>query len=458
MSKELARYVQSLTSEGGEVSAGIFTLDYARALEKVSERLFSDSTSYLLKLIQAAVLGGSDGVEVKALQDRLEVHFRSTEFSSHRLADFPERFHLPWGQAADSAWQHLLRALHGARLRTPVVTLAVQDTEGGRSFRFEGEELTLADPGPTRSGDLSECLVCLSGGSWGPGWLEERAALQARCGLAPIPLLWNGKPVNPSVPPQISGSSKFDWLLERMIVSREEVSRLLVVPHLTSIPALVYDLGTGYTDRFSYGRTLLHQWRSFPFHTAHPLYPTTSRPEFQILESDFVQELMGLPEGAYALSHGLVRPGSLQGRGNFYQILYLANLQGLTRAPFRVRQSRFGLQRPLAVQAWLRCPPWSSEDSELQILQHGVLLDARSIELPLKGLRAYVADSEIGTDLSGLVPRRDSRWEQVVEWLVEECVKAKKELRQALRWNEKKKIPQDWVDFVTNFHRLDLDS
>lgn len=446
-----------MTLEGECDSRGSFSIDYSKALEKLSTRLFSDPSSYLLKFVQAALCSGSQHVDFVAHKDRLEIHFDSQEFSAESMQGFPDQLHQPWGQSRQPAWGHLQRAIQVARVHSEDCFWAVQDSQGGVGYRLESDRILGRDLGPARDAKTGACVFCIRKPPGLGLWQTERAILERKCMSSPWPIRWNHRLLNPGVPDIRSDSDQVRCLLDRLILSRDEPQNLLCLPHLTAISAMVYDLGAGYRDLYSCGKTLLHQWRTFPSQHQKPIFESTFSFDFHLLESDFLMEIFGLPPGSYALSHGPVRAGSLKGRGNFYQILYVAGVNGLRQASFGVPQGRFGRTTPLLAQAWFRCPPWSNQPSQLHFLKDGIYLDPIQIESPLKGLQVYLADRQAETDLSGLTPLHNERLDDIQAWVAGECVKAKKELRKALRWNDKYGLSDEWTRYVTNFHRLDLD-
>lgn len=446
-----------MTLEGECDSRGSFSIDYSKALEKLSTRLFTDPTSYLLKFVQAALCGGSQYVDIVAHKDRLEIHFTSREFTSKSMQDFSDKLHQPWAHSSQPAWSHLQRALQVARAQSGDCFWAVQDGQGGVGYRLESDSVLRHEVGPSPGAQTSECVFCIRKPPSLGLWQAEKLALQRKCSSSPWPIRWNQRLLHPAVPEVPSESEQLGCLLDRLILSRDEPQNLLCLPHLTNVSAMVYDLGAGYRDLYSYGNTLLHQWRTFPSQHQKPLFDSTFRFDFHLLESDFLIEIFGLPPKSYALSHGPVRPGSLKGRGNFYQILYVAGVNGLRQAPFSVPQGRFGRKSPFLAQAWFRCPPWSEQPSQLHLLKDGVSLDPVEIECPLKGLQVYVADRQAETDLSGLTPLQNERLADIQTWVTGECLKAKKELRKTLRWNDKYGLSDEWTRHVTDFHRLDLD-
>lgn len=453
MSEDLALYLDRLAHEGERDSHGTFSVDYVKALEKLSARLFSDPTSWLIKLVQAAVSSGTRQLEVRSHRDRLEVHFNSSGLSSESFHDLQALLHDPLGNEEQPALAHFLRAFHAARVARPQsLGWAIVDQQGGFSYMVHGEEIQ-RHMLPAQEAAGATCVFSLRPQAGKVGWAEEQKALTGRCALSPASIRWDKRPLNPAVP-QVGGQC----LLDRLYLSREAGDKLLHLPHLTEFPSLVYDLGHGYKDHYSYGQTVLHQWRSYMARAGHQLWDSQPAPDFQILESDVAQELFGIPKNAYAINHGSIRAGRLEGRNNFYQILYVQYLRNFTMAAEPVRQGRFGLQHPLCARAWLRCPVTPVGDSRLLLQVDGVLLDPLPIELGLAGVRAFVADGTVQTDLSGLVPVRNERIQELERWLLLESNLSKKDLRKALRWGNKYGLNEAAVQRITEVHKLDQDS
>lgn len=457
MSKELAHYLQQLALEGDRESQGAFTVDYSKALEKLSARLFSDPSCYLLKIVQAAFHSEAPEVDVRTHRDRLEVHFTSKVFTSQQMHGLAQMLLQPLVSDSERATSHLMRGIHAARaLGALSVGWAVRDQEGGVGHLFQGDDLQTQSL-PAWPGPGAECVFSLranpgSRGRTGACWAAEQKALSGRCMLSPLPVRWDTRLLNPTVP-RLSSSC----LLDRIFLSKRPPDQLLALPHLTEVKAVVYDLGTGYKDHYSYGDTLLHQWRSYHPRNQHNLFEGATNPEFQMVESDFIQEVFGIPKGTYAVNHGAIRPGRLEGSNNGYQILYIHEPERYTQTPFLIRQGRFGKNFALCAQAWLRCPAQPQGPSQLYLLQDGILLDPLEIELGLAGVKAFVADPQAKTDLSGLTPIRDERVKDIERWLREEAARSKKELRKALLWADKYGFNQAWVEYVFQAHNLARD-
>lgn len=447
MSRNLAGYLERLALEGQRDSQGSFTIDHSKALEKLSARLFADANAYLLKIVQAAVASGSPAVELRRHRDRLEVHFCSQTFSSQAMGQLELLLLEPLGSQSDRALAHFLRGLHAARARRPqALGWAVRDQVGGVGYVFQPGGLQRQNL-PGRTGFGTDCVFSIY---TVPG--DERALLSERCLLSPVPIRWDKRPLGPQVP---ALSSK--PLLDRIYLSQSDSRELLALPHLTQLKALVYDLGGGYKDYHSYGNTVLHQWRSYRPTSHHHLFGAPSPPDLKIVESDFFQEVFGIPAEAYALNHGGVRAGRLEGSNNGYQILYVHELDTYSRTPFKFSQGRFGQRSSPCAQAWLRCPAQPHGPSQLYVQQDGVLLDPVELELPLAGLHIYLADEKCPTDLSGLCPLQGERLKDIARWLSEEVRRAKKELRQVLRWGDKYGLSDAWLEAVFRLHNLEVD-
>ncbi|MBN9418509.1 MAG: hypothetical protein J0I12_23870 [Candidatus Eremiobacteraeota bacterium] len=446
---DLALYLEQLTQEGSRDSQGSFSVDYARALEKLSQRLFHDPTSWLIKLVQAAAASGAAEVQLRPLRDRLEVQFTSHGFTSSQFADLDALLHEALGHSDSPATGHFLRAFHACRAARPeTLAWAVVDAEGGFSYVLRGDQ-TQRQLVPPRAGTGCECVLSLRP-STPRSWGEEERALTGRCALSPVGIRWEKRRLNPMVP-----AMGKQLLLDRLYLSRGPANGLLHLPHLTEIPALVYDLGNGYRDHYSHGSTLLHQWRSYRPTREHRLWEAEPGPSFSILESDVFQEIFGIPKTAYPINHGLIRGGRIEGRNNGYQILYVKGLEQFTLARQPLAQGRFGKRLPPCAQIWLRCPVQPEGETQLVVQRDGVLLDPIPLNVGLQGARVFAADGLVETDLSGLTPVRDERVQQLEGWLQSETLRGRKEIRQALRWGSKYGYSESAVEQITRVHELD---
>lgn len=206
MSRQLAAYLERLAFEGERDSQGSFTVDYARALELFSRRLYTDPTSYLIKLTQAAFAAGAPELQVRTRREHLELSFQCHTLDSALLSQLPDWLHQDLGLDLPRAAAHLLRGLHTARATHPQaqIGIAVQDGAGGLTCLIEGESIR-SQPMAARSGPGTNCVITIrhlspSSPKGRPhNWLPEQTALAARCSLTSRPVRWDGKPDRKSV-------------------------------------------------------------------------------------------------------------------------------------------------------------------------------------------------------------------------------------------------------------------
>ncbi len=450
MNRQVQQVLDQLTGEGQLDSAGSFSIDYSRALDKVSKRLFQEPDAYPVQWHQAAYLLGAGEVRLRATKQQLEYQFSSPQLSPDLVEELPQQLNQPL-PSPGSALGHLLRGIHLARIQEGLqLAILYQDQEQGWLEPLNNKRQPLP---ASKSGPPQLTLIVCS--SVPRSWASEKQLLSQRCALSPVPIYWNGKSINPCSPWLPSRASGLASLLERIYLSQQPSRDLLALPHATQVPAFCYDLGGGYQDRYSYGKSLLLQWRS-PGSRAP--YPLCAAPDFPLLESDLVQEVFGIPKEAYALNHGLIRPGRVTGSNNFYQILYVPNTQNYTRTAFDIPQGRFGKQPSLAAHCWMRCPTLPTRESALILQQHGVLLDPVPLHLEpaLGGLQVYATLAQpIKTDLSGMAPLHDEQLGPLQHWVQDEVVKARKELRKALRWNDKYGLSDAQSEEIHRLHSLD---
>jgi hypothetical protein len=451
VSQELGQYIEELSQEGLAHSAGSFSIDYASALEKLSSRLFADSTAYLVKLVQAALRSGAPEVKVRTRRERTWVEFYSARITPESLTELS---HLTLGKEEEPALGHLARAFHTARaLRPRRLSLSVAGPSGGQQVVYEKGEVSLAAlDARAEASNFCQFSFEREGVGRAAQQAEEQLRLSDRCRFSPSPVLWDGRILNPSRP---GPSGRLSRLLDRIYLSTSAAQKLLTIPHLTSIPAYVYDFGKGYKDHYSFGDSLLLQIRaprSSPFGSVIP-------PEWDIFESNFVQEVLGLGSSGYAINQGLIRSGNLQGKNNGYQVLYLADLGHFTTSCFPVSRGFLrGKQPSLCAQAWLSVETQpSTKSGKVFLQQDGVLLDPVEVELPMAGAVAYISWPSAATDLSGLVPVQDNHFRALVDWASGELFKACKDLRQALRWHDKYGISEQGAQNLQTLHQLHRD-
>lgn len=85
-------FIQELEADGAYDSSGQFTLDRASALRKLAQYKLPRPQAWILKLVQAGVLGGADSVAIRLLRDEIIVdlpglRIGTAEFVFASLAD-----------------------------------------------------------------------------------------------------------------------------------------------------------------------------------------------------------------------------------------------------------------------------------------------------------------------------------------------------------------------------------
>lgn len=191
--------IADLEGEGTVESRGGFTLDRAKAREKMRQFQLADPREYLLHLVRAASLMGAQRISIDIDADDMHLRFDGQTFAT---TDFEELYDALFGRADDqsvAARRHLALGLNAAlgldprrievrsgsaRLR---VAPGVDDDFGVLDPPIEGTWIHARDR--LRLGNLVRFFKNMADG------LPEAALVRARCGFCPIELVVNGAPV-----------------------------------------------------------------------------------------------------------------------------------------------------------------------------------------------------------------------------------------------------------------------
>jgi hypothetical protein len=203
--------VDQLVSGGTVDSRGSFTVDAEKARSKLERFRLADPLTYVVELVQAAVLAGATRVDIRVDADDFVLRCDGRPFSRASLDDL-ESAVLVRGDA-DVARQQLALGLSAAqalsprwiRVRSGTTLLTLQD---GRATLVDvaasgadaaADAGTAADDDATttielresfRAGHFVEFFAGLAGG------LREQRLLAERCRWARVPVVVNGKQVS----------------------------------------------------------------------------------------------------------------------------------------------------------------------------------------------------------------------------------------------------------------------
>lgn len=177
--------------DGTVVAEGEFTLDRARAREKMRRYSLPDPHRYVLELVKAAVLQGAQAIEFEMDADDVRMRFDGPPFPREELAAAEAAAltgtgalaHLGMGLAAAMALNPRF-----VRCESGGVRLELRPRRPDRLERAEtsaGTAMHVRDrPHPRH---LWEFLRSLA------GWTTEGAVLQQHCRFSPVPIRLNGR-------------------------------------------------------------------------------------------------------------------------------------------------------------------------------------------------------------------------------------------------------------------------
>lgn len=198
-------YLNKLSEEGGEKESLDFTLDEARALQKLSQSQLPDQSLWIVKMVQAAVSGEASEVDIRLGRNKLEVRFDSAKLpTAPQLFDMVRSGALP----KDPFFLHLLTGIRtsfageGVSFLLQTVGPAGKDVialSEGKSYHFQEPEET--SPGLTLTYVIRRPYRMLKFrkaldrpvSQLLKGTAAEHLELMARCWPSPIPVRIDGR-------------------------------------------------------------------------------------------------------------------------------------------------------------------------------------------------------------------------------------------------------------------------
>lgn len=392
---ELERYLDDLQTEGNLQSRGQFTLDFHKALEKLSGMARQNVHRWVFFAVQAAVGFGASEMRISASSQAMSLcfwvdHDCPTLLDGYSFQGVEEKPDLRGDLAAA---QNLRQALLWGRALNP----------GSFAMMVEGDHpgyvLNATDNGmeykslPNKPGTRTACALVLNPGKayLGVSWA---AALQAeavyRLSFCPVPLHMDGLELSLGESSSLmrnkrrrEGNVK---LWERYLFSNDPNGASLAVAHPVLQPAGGYWLE---------GRTPFQRERSW-------------QPVSKVYWLDFAgagsegATLNRLPPQGLCVAEW-TEPGQEEPKR-----LWL----GIDPA---VELPRFAGKRVRCRALFTRM---RVTGSYLILSRHGMLLDPLPMEgLPSEGWVAVVASNLVHTDASGLVVVQDDRLRAIQQWV-----------------------------------------
>ena len=202
--KDLDSYLSKFRERGRHDSEGVFTVAGTRAIGKLAEFLLPDKTDWLLKMVQAACLGGAAQIQINQTHKSTQIHI-PLPFELD-LDLFEKKLISPSTQGLQPGVSDLiagLRAVGIGQLRDWVISLTI-----GREKAFvtcvEGQVTSERFHGDEAQAAVTEVVIGVSypsnesgklGGliRFGEAVQNENSALSQKARACPIPLLFDGR-------------------------------------------------------------------------------------------------------------------------------------------------------------------------------------------------------------------------------------------------------------------------
>lgn len=197
---ELSDFIDHQASGGALQSSGAFTIDFARAREKLIQFALPQPYHYLFKLVQFGNLAGCSRIEWVLKPSRVEAYFHGVDPEAAPLSEVHTQLLKPLSSGG-GALAALLIGLNGALALKPK-SLLLSDGMRRLSISEKGARLeeTEDDEVIEISQGWSYSVVLHRAGSR-KVVAEEKKALVEHCAYGEARLFLNGLPLEPVVPP-----------------------------------------------------------------------------------------------------------------------------------------------------------------------------------------------------------------------------------------------------------------
>jgi hypothetical protein len=202
----LSELLQELRASGQVDSQGRFTLDVAKAREKMKKYQLADPYHYVLAVVRAAVAAGAHRVVVRCDANDCHLLWEGPGLEAALLEQLFSALFLPRDESLEPLRELAIAANAALGLDPAWVRVETWTGQGGARLelwpsgqKFEPLSLQSESPRPTgvaihvRERHALRVLKKILAGWWS---MPEAAALQRCCRLAPIPVEVNGRLVN----------------------------------------------------------------------------------------------------------------------------------------------------------------------------------------------------------------------------------------------------------------------
>ncbi len=231
----LRRLIGELRAGGELDSRGEFTLDRDRAREKMRQFQLTDPRSYVLELVQAAVLAGAGEVRFEIDADDMRMSFDGRPFTT---LDFEELYSSMFTRRRSPARRRLALGLNSAMALDPRI-LRVESGTALMEMRPGGDEITMAKEAvdgtrihvKDRFGNATLVRFVLKL----RGHITEMLYLKEHCRYAALPIHLNGEP--------ISGVEPLAEAAGRIELATPDASIVAGFAHLRPARLMILDQG-----------------------------------------------------------------------------------------------------------------------------------------------------------------------------------------------------------------------
>ena len=366
----LEHLLEDLRDDGQAESSGIFTLDASKAEEKLRNFAFSTPYHYILKLVQCAVAGRAEKIDLKINAARVEVNFDGQPLEAQDMHGLMR--HL-LNEEADRRLRHLAAGLRGAvGVRPYQIKLEVWNEEA--AFRHSWEEEA--------------------------GWQQE--PLEPKPGTRHR--LYLGRNLGEALKRAGSGLMR----LVGMDTDQEEAS---LAAHCIYCPAQVS------VDGEPVKRRPFGQPRYPGYHIAEDPNPGECRPPPYLVTEDMVD---GLMDKGHHLLELCLRDDS--------------EVPASLPIPATEATIRKGLMPEESghCRAWLAVRAGLERSSEITYVEDGVLLCKKTLELPCPGLVGVFSAEALDKDLTGFQLVENERFREHLNWLEAQAREMRATLEESL--------------------------
>ena len=239
---QLNTLIEDLRSEAEFDSVGRFTLDKKKAREKMKKYQLIDPHYYVLEIIQAAVASGAGKIDVYLDADDCIITFDGDNYTREDLDNIYSSLFVSQKDLTLERFRELAIGINSAQALNPAF-ISVLSGDGKDTVKMQvipGQEDSFVEPGETFTGTrihVRERVSWKVASKFFTKYVAQQLptegkVIQDRCLFCPVPILVNGRQINPDY------NQKVENVLCQVKFDRDSARGIL------GIPRAPYELST----------------------------------------------------------------------------------------------------------------------------------------------------------------------------------------------------------------------